>query len=142
MTRRHAETGEWRLSLLSSGFGPHWVKDLREGGKPINARGETVATSRMLRDAFARRRCLLPADAFYEWQTREGAPKQPYAIAGADGEPLALAGIWEGWRGAEGDVVRSFAIIVSEANAQVAPIHGRMPVIIEPEDWPTWPGKD
>lgn len=139
--RRHPETGDRRLSLLSWGFVPHWTKDLREARKPINARAETVATSRMFRDAFGRRRCLVPADAFYEWQAREDGPKQPYAIARADGEPLALAGIWEGRRGPDGDVIRSFAIIVTEANAQMAPIHNRMPVIIEPEDWPAWLGE-
>ena len=141
VVRRHPEAGERRLDLLTWGFLPHWTKDLRNSRQPINARAETVATSRMFRDAFARRRGLVPADAFYEWQKRDGAPKQPYAIARADGRPLALAGIWEGWRGPGHEIIRSFAIIVTEANAEMAPIHDRMPVIIEEADWPAWLGE-
>ena len=83
--RRHPETGERHLDLLTWGLVPHWTKDLRAARRPINARAETVETSPMFRDAFARRRALLPAQAFYEWQRTETAPKQPYAIARRDG---------------------------------------------------------
>lgn len=141
VVRRHPETSERRLDLLSWGFVPRWTKELREAPMSINARAETVATSRMFRGAFARRRCLVPADVFYEWQRRDGRRKQPYAIARANGEPLALAGIWEVWRAPDNDLVRSFAIIVTEANAQLTVIHNRMPVIIEPDDWPAWLGE-
>ena len=95
----------------------------------------------MFRHAFARRRCLVPADAFYEWQKLPGGVKQPYAISRADGQPLTFAGLWEGWRGRAGEVLRSFVIIVAAANGQMKPIHDRMPVIVEPDDWPLWLGE-
>ena len=97
--------------------------------RPINARAETVASSGMFRDAFASRRCLLPAAAFYEWQAVPGGPKQPYAIARADGLSMAFAGLWEGWRGPQGQIERTFAIITARANEDVAALHDRMPVI-------------
>ena len=108
--------------------------------RPINARAETVPTSRMFGAAFAKRRAIVPADAFYEWQ-KEGDGKQPFAIAREDGQSLALAGLWEGFRWPDGTILRSFAIITTDANAEVAPIHDRMPVILEPADWPTWLGE-
>ena len=95
----------------------------------------------MFRDAFASRRCLVPAAAFYEWQAVPGDPKQPYAIAKADGSPMAFAGLWEGWRGPEGQIERTFAIITTNANEDVAALHDRMPVILEPEHWPLWLGE-
>ena len=94
----------------------------------------------MWRDAFARRRCLVPAGAFCEW-CREAGGKQPYAVARRDGQPMALAGVWDGWRGAAGEVMRSFAIIVTVANATMAPTHDRMPVVLEAENWPGWLGE-
>ena len=80
------------------------------------------------------------ADAFYEWAAAPGG-KQPYAVARQDGQPMALAGLWDGWRGPGGEVVRSFAIIVTTGNATMAPIHDRMPVILDPADWPVWLGE-
>lgn len=96
----------------------------------------------MFRDAFARRRCLVPAGAFYEWRKVPGGAKQPFAVARADGAPLAIAGIWEGWRAPspKGEIERTFCIITTDANARMAPIHNRMPVMIEPADWPAWLG--
>jgi putative SOS response-associated peptidase YedK len=94
----------------------------------------------MFRDALARRRCLVPADVFYEWQAEDGA-KQPFAIARADGQPMVFAGLWEGWRGADGTVMRTFTIVTTNANPTLRPIHERMPVILEPADWPTWLGE-
>lgn len=138
VVRRHPETRERHLDLLTWGLVPHWTKDIAKARKPINARAETVASSPMFRDAFHRRRCIVPADAFYEWRTRNAGPKQPYAIARRDGSPLAFAGLWEGWRGSAGEVLRSFAIVVTAANDDVAPIHDRMPVILEARDWPAW----
>lgn len=140
--RRHPETGARHLDLLTWGLLPHWTRDEKTARRPINARAETVATSAFFRGAFAARRAIVPADAFYEWK-REGdhkqpPHKQPYAAARADGAMLAMAGIWEGWRGADGAVVRSFAIITTSANAEMAPIHDRMPVILEQPDWDTW----
>jgi putative SOS response-associated peptidase YedK len=140
VVRRHPDTGERQLDLLTWGLVPSFTKDLKTARKPINARAETVASSGMFKAALARRRCLVPAAAFYEWQTTP-AGKQPYAIARADGDPLAFAGIWEGWRSPEGDVLRTFAIITTNANAQMAVLHNRMPVILEAGDWPVWLGE-
>ena len=135
VVRRHPETGERHLDLLTWGLVPHWTKDLEAARKPINARAETVATSGMFRAALAARRCLLPANAFYEWKATPSG-KQPYAIARQDGAPLAFAGLWEGWRASDGDVLRTFAIITTQANASMAALHDRMPAILEPADWP------
>ena len=94
----------------------------------------------MFRDAYVHRRCLVPADAFYEWQTIDGA-KQPWAIARTDGQPMAFAGLWEGWRGPDGSVIRSFTIATTSANATLRPLHERMPVVLEPDDWAVWLGE-
>ena len=141
VVRLDPETGERRLDLLRWGLVPHWSLDPAKERKPINARAETVATTPMFRRAFAGDRCLVPADAFYEWQKLAGSAKQPYAISRADGRPLTFAGLWEGWRGPAGEVLRTFAIIVTAANSHMAPIHDRMPVIVEPDDWPRWLGE-
>lgn len=141
VVRRHPQTGERRLDLLRWGLVPHWLKDPTKERKPINARAETVTTIPMFRDAFAHRRCLVPADAFYEWQKLPGSAKQPYAITRADGKPLTFGGLWEGWRGSAGEVLRTFTIIVTAANSQMVPIHNRMPVIIDEENWPLWLGE-
>ncbi len=138
--RRHPETGERHLDPLTWGFVPAFTKTLKEAHKPINARSETVATSGMFRAAFAKRRCIVPASAFYEWRADPGG-KTPFAIARADGDPMAFAGIWEGWRSPEGDILRSFAILTTTANHQMAALHERMPVVLERRDWPAWLGE-
>jgi putative SOS response-associated peptidase YedK len=140
VVRLHPETGERHLSLLRWGLVPHWVKDPKTTRQPINARGETIASTPMFRDAFARRRCLVPADAFYEWQAApEG--KLPWAIARADAGCLVFAGLWEGWRGPDGAVIRSFTIVTTSANDALRPLHERMPVVLEEADWPVWLGE-
>ncbi len=136
--RRHPESGERRLDLLSWGLVPHFTKDLKSARRPINARAETAATSGMFRGALAARRCLVPADAFYEWRVPD---KQPFAIARRDGQPMAFAGLWEGWRSPEGEVLRSFVILTTTANATLRPLHERMPVVLEQADWPAWLGE-
>jgi putative SOS response-associated peptidase YedK len=136
--RRHPDSGERRLDLLTWGLVPHFTKDLKAARRPINARAETVATSGMFRGALAARRCLVPADAFYEWRV---ADKQPHAIARRDGRPMAFAGLWEGWRGPDGEVLRSFVIITTAANATLHPLHARMPVVLEEADWAGWLGE-
>ena len=148
VVRREPRSGARRLDPLAWGLVPHWAGDPRQGRRPINARAETAATLPMFRDAFARRRCLVPADAFYEWQRPAEAPaaaripgRIPWAIARADGAPFAFAGLWEGWRGPDGTVIRSFAILTTAANAALRPVHARMPAIIEPADWPVWLGE-
>jgi putative SOS response-associated peptidase YedK len=140
VVRRHPESGARHLDLLRWGLIPHWAKDPAKTRQPINARAETLATSPMFREALARRRCLVPVDAFYEWQaTPQG--KRPYAIARADGAMLALAGLWEGWRGADGTVLRTFTIVTTAANEALRPLHERMPAVIEPAGWPLWLGE-
>jgi putative SOS response-associated peptidase YedK len=140
VVRRHPETNERHLDLLTWGFVPAFTKSLKDARRPVNARAETIAVSGMFRNAFARRRCLVPAAAFYEWQAGP-AGKTPYAIARADADPMAFAGIWEGWRSPNGDIVRSFAIVTTTANTQMAVLHERMPVILEQAAWPAWLGE-
>ena len=140
VVRRHPETGERHLDLLQWGLLPYFTKDPIHARRPINARAETVATSGMFRRAFELRRAIVPADTFYEWKVVENG-KQPYAIARQDRQPMAFTGLWEGFRWADGTVTRSFAIITTAANADVAELHDRMPVILEPADWPVWLGE-
>ena len=140
VVRRHPETGDRHLDLLRWGLIPHWTKDLKEARQPINARSESAATTPMFRDALLRRRCLIPVDAFYEWQvTPEG--KIPHAIARADSLPLSFAGLWEGWRAPDGEVFRTFTILTTEACPALRHLHERMPVILEPADWMDWLGE-
>ena len=140
VVRLHPETRARHLDLLRWGLVPQWAKDPKSVRQPINARAETLATAPMFRDALARRRCLVPADVFYEWQVAESG-KLPYAIARADGQPMVFAGLWEGWRGADGTVMRTFTIVTTNASPALRPLHERMPVILEPVDWPIWLGE-
>jgi putative SOS response-associated peptidase YedK len=105
----------------------------------INAKAEGVETRPAFREAFQRRRCLVPVDNFYEWKKTE-ASKQPYAIALADRGPIALAGLWQNWRSPAGEWVRSFAIVTTVPNELCAELHNRMPVVL-PEAWPVWLGE-
>ena len=140
VVRLHPETCARHLDLLTWGLVPHGAKDPKATRQPINARSETVATTPMFRDAFARRHCLVPAAAFYEWQAAEGQ-KHPWAIARVDDAPLAFAGLWEGWRGGDGTVIRSFTILTTTANDALRPLHTRTPVVLEAVDWPLWLGE-
>jgi len=148
VVRFNPQTRVRALDLLRWGLMPLWAKDPSLGPKCINARSETIATNNIFRDAFERRRCLIPADAFYEWQKREGAAKgkskekpQPYAIVAAEGV-FAFAGLWERWKNpADGSILRSFTIVTGKPNPLAAPIHDRMPVILPPENWPVWLGE-
>jgi putative SOS response-associated peptidase YedK len=137
---RVAPSGERRFDLLQWGLVPHFTSDLAAARRPINARSETAATMPMFRDALARRRCLVPADAFYEW-AGEGRAKRAYAAQRADGAPMALAGLWEGWRDADGNVLRSFTILTTQACAALAHLHHRMAVVLETADWGVWLGE-
>jgi putative SOS response-associated peptidase YedK len=131
-----------RLGTLRWGFVPHWAKQLKGTPQPINARIETVATSRMFAPSFARKRCLLPADGFYEWQDRgKGARKQPFHLADPSGEPLAFAGIWSSWRDPQqpdDDPLFSAAIMTTDARGEMERIHHRMPVILPRTLWQDW----
>jgi putative SOS response-associated peptidase YedK len=141
VVRFNPQTRERALDLLRWGLVPLWAKDLSFGPKCINARGETVATNNIFREAFQRRRCLVPADGFYEWQ-KTGGKTQPYAIVPDDGGVFAFAGLWERWKNpADGTIVRSFTIVTGLPNALCQPIHQRMPVILPKAAWKMWLGE-
>jgi putative SOS response-associated peptidase YedK len=142
--RRNHNTGEVSLDPLRWGLIPNWCNDPQGGRKPINAKCETVHTLPTFRDAYRSRRCILPADGFYEWMAIKGAKaKQPFAIAMKDGKPFGIGGIWENWRDpASGEWVRTFAAITTPANELVAQIYDRMPLIIHPEDYERWLSDD
>ena len=120
------------------GLIPHWADSAKVGSRMFNARAETLVGAPAFRDAFQRKRCLVPVECFYEWR-REGAVRQPYTIGRADGAPLVLAGLWDGWRDPATDTVRrSFTIVTSGPNEAMATIHNRMPVILPEADWDAW----
>jgi len=121
---------------LRWGLVPSWADDVKIGSRMINARAETVARKPAFRKAFARRRCLIVADGFYEWQETEGK-KQPYYIHKKGDGPYAFAGLWEHWE-RDRQAVDSCTIVVTEANELLAPIHDRMPVIVPPDDYEDW----
>jgi putative SOS response-associated peptidase YedK len=137
-TRHGADDRE--LDLLRWGLVPWFVKEPGPAARMINARAETAATSPAFREALHRRRCLLPADGFYEWQASAGkrGPKQPFHIRRADGRPLALAGLWERWKGPDGTKLESCTVLTTAPNALLAPIHDRMPVVLPPDAWSLW----
>ena len=123
------------LELHQWGLVPSWSKDPGQGARLSNARGETVADKPSFRGPFRRSRCLIPADAFYEW--RAGTPKQPFCIRAAQGGLLAFAGLRDVWEGPEG-ALASCTIITTAANGVMAPIHDRMPVLLAREDYTAW----
>ena len=138
------------LAMLRWGLIPSWAKDPAIGHKLINARSETAAEKPSFRSAFRHRRCLIPADGFYEWQRRDGT-RQPWLFGLRDGAPLVFAGLWERWTVPEGaaltgslaerspgDTVETCTILTTAANETVAPVHGRMPVILPPHAWDAW----
>ena len=134
--------GRRRMDMLSWGFIPSWSRDKKIASKMINARGETVAQKSSFREAYKNRRCLIPADGFYEWR-REGQTKQAFRIGFKSGSLFFFAGLWETWTVAAtqedaGEVIESFTIITTNANEKIAPIHHRMPVIVDPEDHELW----
>ena len=130
-------TGDRHLHKMKWGLIPSWAKDATIGNKLTNARGETVAEKPSFRSAFKTRRCIIPASGFYEWKTIRGV-KYPWYITFKSGEPMALAGLWETWHPNEGETVESCCIITTDANKLMEPIHDRMPVILDIEQWKTW----
>jgi putative SOS response-associated peptidase YedK len=128
---------EKELTLLRWGLVPHWAKQADGNYRMINARAETVATKPAFRTPFRSRRCLIPADGYYEWKSVAGR-KQPYYFTMKDGNPFCFAGLWERWQPAEGDALETCAIITTEANALGAEVHHRMPVIIGADDYEQW----
>ena len=133
---RVTHAGHREFVALRWGLVPAWSPEPRTAYSTFNARAETVADKPTYRHAFRRRRCLIPADGFYEWRT-VGKRKQPYCIAPTDGEPFAFAGLWERWE-RDGTVVESCTIVVTTANATIAPLHDRMPVILARADEARW----
>jgi putative SOS response-associated peptidase YedK len=129
--------GKRHLAMLRWGLVPGWAKDLALGAKAINARADTVADKPSFREAFRRRRCLVPADGYYEWMVT-GKTRQPYVFKLRDGEPMVFAGLWERWRSPAGETVESFGFVTTDASADVTPVHDRMPVILEPAAWAAW----
>jgi putative SOS response-associated peptidase YedK len=123
---------------LQWGLIPFWSKDPTIGNKMINARSETVAEKPAFRKAFKTQRCLIPADGFYEWKKMDGGPKQPYYIQMKDERPFALAGIWDKWKDPNGVVIQTCSILTTEPNQVVKPIHKRMPVVINPNNFDPW----
>ena len=126
-----------QFALVRWGLIPSWVKDPQSFTLLINARSETAATKPSFRSAFKRRRCLVPASGFYEWQRRSDG-KQPYWVRPRHGGPIGFAGLWETWIGADGSEMDSAAILTTEANAAIHHIHHRMPVVIQPKDFARW----
>ncbi|HEX4492003.1 MAG TPA: SOS response-associated peptidase [Acidimicrobiia bacterium] len=139
-----AETKDHRrvLDRVRWGLVPSWAKDVSVGDRLINARADTVATKPAYRRAFERRRCLMPADGFYEWRAVPGQKvKQPYFIARADREPMVFAGLYEVWRDRsdpDAEWMRTCALITTDANEKLAPIHDRMPVVLPEDAWGEW----
>jgi putative SOS response-associated peptidase YedK len=145
---RHVDAFHWGLI-------PLWAKDAKIGATMINARAESLADKNAFKSAFRKRRCLIPADGFFEWQKtgaptaakgkgKGKAPKQPYFVSRPDGEPYAFAGLWEVWHGPDRDQVplRSCTIITTDPNAVMATIHDRMPVILPESAWDAWLDRD
>jgi putative SOS response-associated peptidase YedK len=139
--RHNHKTGH-TLDLLRWGLIPHGCKDPTGGRKPINARAESVASLPTFRAAYAKRRCIIPVESFFEWRAIKGArAKQPYAVAMKDRTPFAIAGLWENWRHPQsGEWIRTFAIITVPANELVAQIHDRMPLILPKSAYERWLG--
>jgi putative SOS response-associated peptidase YedK len=134
------EAGERRFALVRWGFIPGFVKNEKDFPLLINARAETAFEKPSFRNAIRRRRCLFIADGFYEWQKldEKGKQKRPFLIRRADGEPFGMAGIFEAWMSPNGSEIETAAILTTSANAPIAAIHERMPVIIEAPDFETW----
>jgi putative SOS response-associated peptidase YedK len=129
--------GERQFALLRWGLIPTWVKDPRGFSLLINARGESVNDKPAFRNAMKRRRCLVPADGFYEWKDEAGR-KRPFLVRPRSGGPIAFAGLWESWMGPNGEEMETAAIVTTRASRDVAHIHDRMPVIVPPEAFDFW----
>jgi putative SOS response-associated peptidase YedK len=129
------------LELARWGLVPSWAKDLAIGNKMINARSESLAEKPAFREALARRRCLVPADGFFEWQ-KAGKQKQPYFIHQEARRPFAFAGLWDRWKQPDDTWLISFTIVTCRPNEVVAALHDRMPVVVAPADWERWLSRD
>jgi putative SOS response-associated peptidase YedK len=139
VVRLDDETGQRELTIMRWGLVPFWSKDGKAGYSTINARAETVTTSTAYREAMKKRRCLVPADFFYEWQKIDAKSKQPYGIGLSDRKPFAFAGLWESWKDkAMGKTLETYTIITTDPNELMESIHNRMPVILHERDYERW----
>jgi putative SOS response-associated peptidase YedK len=129
--------GERHFALVRWGLLPSWVKDPKAFSLLVNARGESISDKPALKSAMKYRRCLVPADGFYEWQ-RDGERRRPFYLRAKSGSPLAFAGLWEVWTGPNGEELETAAIVTTRANQTLSPIHDRMPVIVPPEAFDLW----
>jgi putative SOS response-associated peptidase YedK len=136
--RIHVVTGDRRLVAMRWGLIPPWYRKPNDGPLLINARAETIAEKPAFRDAVRERRCLVPATGFYEW-TRQDEARLPWWITRRDGAPMALAAVCQAW--GRDDPLQTVAIVTTAANAEMARLHDRMPMIVEPADWPLWLGE-
>lgn len=136
--RLNRDSGQREFAQLRWGLVPFWAKDAKFGYTTINARAEEVLNKPAYREAMKKRRCLVPADAFYEWQRIDKKTKYPFAFALKSGEPYSLAGLWERWQPREGVPLDTFTILTTDPNELMEPVHNRMPVILEPRDYDRW----
>ncbi|MDX1689449.1 MAG: SOS response-associated peptidase [Acidimicrobiia bacterium] len=135
--------GVRRLGTFRWGLIPFWAEDRKIASRHINARAETVDTKPAFRDSFASRRCIVPADGFYEWERRDDGSKLPHYLHPTDAEAFALAGLWASWRDPETDErVVTCTILTTEPNEVAGRIHDRMPVVLRPDDWDAWLDRD
>jgi putative SOS response-associated peptidase YedK len=139
VVRLSSETGERELTIMRWGLIPFFAKDAKIAYSTINARAETVVTSPVFREPMKRRRCLVPADLFWEWKKIDAKTKQPYAIALQDDSLFAFAGLWDTWKDkATGQAIDSYTIITTDPNELMEPLHNRMPVILQRPDYQRW----
>ncbi|MGB3713717.1 MAG: SOS response-associated peptidase [Candidatus Promineifilaceae bacterium] len=137
--RLSPSSGARELTYFHWGLIPRWAKDPKIGSRMINARSETAAEKPSFRSAFKYRRCLVPADGFYEWQKINGR-KQPIRIQMKGGRPFAIAGLWEHWLSSDGSEIESCTLLTTEPNDLLGPVHNRMPVLLDPTDFDLWLG--
>jgi putative SOS response-associated peptidase YedK len=135
--RQNRDTPERRFGWMKWGLIPYWAKDASLSFKMINARAETAAQKPAFSEALKNRRCLIPADGFYEWQ-KTGKAKQPFCFTLADDGVFALAGLWDRWKNAEGETIETCSILTTTPNRLLEDVHDRMPVILRPEDYELW----
>jgi putative SOS response-associated peptidase YedK len=136
--RLNHDSGRREAVLMRWGLVPFWARDTKIGLSTINARAEEAAAKPAYREALKKRRCLVPADAYYEWQRLGDKTKRPFAIALQSGDPYAFAGLWESWQPPQGALLETFTILTTAPNSLTEPIHDRMPVIVVPKDYERW----
>jgi putative SOS response-associated peptidase YedK len=135
--RQHPRKPVRELSLMKWGLVPSWAKDPSGAASMINARSETAHEKPAFRDALKSRRCLIPADGFYEW-VGTAKPKQPFCFEVSDGELFAFAGLWDRWKDPKGNLIRTCSILTTTPNAVTSGVHNRMPAILDPDNYDLW----